>query len=555
MPVGELRGGRARERDRGAIVVLSAILMVVLVGMCAFAVDVGHLFNVRRQAQSGVDAAALAGGVEMTELGVPTGDRRARAAGWVKAISYRDAEIVPATPAEWEAAWAGCTDPGHLEDTSSGSAGLTDPPWPAGGPTECISFSADTRTMRVKLPTQGFATSFGQVLGVDDMSTSAVAEVELTAAHDGGGILPFAVYAPSADATTACAAETSGAYPNELGYPYDVCAEGSTSGNFRYLDISVWGSTSRPADCSGSSKPRVELNMAEGVDHRITSWAPGDEPLDDMVECAGDRRTPNQVWTTTGHEFGSLAPGLIVGTTYAGDFYEGRLARYEGPGPREILASGPKGTRPSIDDVGLWAYLEPGLRTPDVPATCDERTWAEDWTPESDPVPGLVGYPVWLGAVPLDAGGGKPPDTFVPGNRSRLHMERCLADYAAALDAGAELPPLFTEDLAGSTRIGWLPVVDEGPNGKTLHRVHDFKLVYLNTIFGNCSNGGCANVWEPGEPSDPPEGKARRNVAMGKVQDLRAMGAYMFRWEMLPPLLRDDSPSRGGGVGGVQLSR
>ena len=48
-------------RRKGAIAVLAAFLMVLMVACIAFAIDLGHLFVVRGQAQSCADAAALAG--------------------------------------------------------------------------------------------------------------------------------------------------------------------------------------------------------------------------------------------------------------------------------------------------------------------------------------------------------------------------------------------------------------------------------------------------------------------------------------------------------------
>ena len=46
---------------RGAILVLSALLMVAMVGMLAFALDVGYMFHVRAEMQRSVDSGAMAG--------------------------------------------------------------------------------------------------------------------------------------------------------------------------------------------------------------------------------------------------------------------------------------------------------------------------------------------------------------------------------------------------------------------------------------------------------------------------------------------------------------
>jgi len=54
-----------RACGEGQIMVLFALFAVVLIGFLALAVDVGYLFSERREAQSAVDAAAMAGGVAM----------------------------------------------------------------------------------------------------------------------------------------------------------------------------------------------------------------------------------------------------------------------------------------------------------------------------------------------------------------------------------------------------------------------------------------------------------------------------------------------------------
>ncbi len=52
---------KPNERRRGAIAVLAAVFMVIVIGMIAFAVDVGYLEVARTQLQAAADAAALAG--------------------------------------------------------------------------------------------------------------------------------------------------------------------------------------------------------------------------------------------------------------------------------------------------------------------------------------------------------------------------------------------------------------------------------------------------------------------------------------------------------------
>jgi hypothetical protein len=63
---GPLQHGRRRAyRRKGAIVVLTAIFMVVMVLLLAFAIDIGYIVNVRTEAQRCADASALAGAWEL----------------------------------------------------------------------------------------------------------------------------------------------------------------------------------------------------------------------------------------------------------------------------------------------------------------------------------------------------------------------------------------------------------------------------------------------------------------------------------------------------------
>ena len=50
---------------RGAVAVLAALLMVFIVGMVAFAVDIGYLCVVQTQAQATADASAMAGAMSL----------------------------------------------------------------------------------------------------------------------------------------------------------------------------------------------------------------------------------------------------------------------------------------------------------------------------------------------------------------------------------------------------------------------------------------------------------------------------------------------------------
>jgi Flp pilus assembly protein TadG len=64
------RSQRHPETRRGAIALLAAVLMVVLLGMVAFAVDVGWMVDAQAELQNAADAAALAGAGQLMDPSV-----------------------------------------------------------------------------------------------------------------------------------------------------------------------------------------------------------------------------------------------------------------------------------------------------------------------------------------------------------------------------------------------------------------------------------------------------------------------------------------------------
>ena len=60
---------------RGAVTVLVALLMVVLLGCAAMAIDIGHLYVAQAELQRAADAAAMAGAQALgRDLDTPVGE-------------------------------------------------------------------------------------------------------------------------------------------------------------------------------------------------------------------------------------------------------------------------------------------------------------------------------------------------------------------------------------------------------------------------------------------------------------------------------------------------
>ncbi|MFP3905844.1 MAG: pilus assembly protein TadG-related protein, partial [Acidimicrobiales bacterium] len=61
---------RFRRNDDGFVLVVAALMLVTLMAFSALAVDLGGLYNERRQDQSGADMGALAGVRELPTTSV-----------------------------------------------------------------------------------------------------------------------------------------------------------------------------------------------------------------------------------------------------------------------------------------------------------------------------------------------------------------------------------------------------------------------------------------------------------------------------------------------------
>jgi hypothetical protein len=264
-----------------------------------------------------------------------------------------------------------------------------------------------------------------------------------------------------------------------------------------------------------------------------------------------------------------MREGFFLGVDYpknSGNWYEPRLTRGEYAKRRAYDDTAYDGTSGiHIDDTGLWEFLDPTIRYPDVPATCDARTFEADFDPNDHP--DITGYSSldWFYSDFMAKRNSPNPanERFVPGPRSRLHMETCLRDYQARRDGGdTSMPALFTDELAQSPRLGWLPILEGSPpSGVSAPRkVLGFRAIYVNTLFASCNGThGCDQVWEPGEEhggmSNSAVRQKRRNVSIPSVSRLDAMSSYAMDDYMLPPAVQQTNPTYGGGFDGIQLSR
>jgi len=143
---------RLHSRERGVALVLLALMLPVLAGMVSLVLDVGQLYEARRQVQTATDAAALAGAAYLPE---------SPSAAVAAAIDYAARNHVTIDPSD----------------------------------VEVYETHAANDTIRVTgVRNVGFG--FARVLGMSQHDVNASAKVMVGSAGGGIGIMPWALFPP-----------------------------------------------------------------------------------------------------------------------------------------------------------------------------------------------------------------------------------------------------------------------------------------------------------------------------------------------------------------------
>ena len=442
-------------RESGVSALILASSLLLLMGMAAVTVDLGAAFNERRQDQSSADAAALAAGVEIL-----IGNSYEEAVAAAK--SFVDQNLGRTLTA---AQWSQCTDTDHVGLTTREAANGLDPSQP------CISFGQSAggqafSHIRVRVPVQETPTTFGRVLGVFTLQTSAAAEVELVPLL-GQGAFPASVFNGTAAGTTVCIKTGTGS-ANQTS-----CGDPSTGnfGNFRpYFYTEIHPSNPNSMCNDGSSVNALGFIMSNGLDHSL-GIAPG-AGLGTRVNgdsCPGQSGpiNPDRVRSGSGYSNNDVTQGLISGGTWDSTPYVGRLTK---PTPW----SGSYGaatifTRP-VDNRPLWTFIDPAqalladvavnVATPQVPAfaACSAAAAGPSF------ITTLAEEPAF--------------------ETAQAALTQCLTAFA-----GLPIPPadgLFVEALFDSPRLTIVPeyhqLVPIG-NNSCCYDLKGSQPVYLNSVW------------------------------------------------------------------------
>jgi hypothetical protein len=317
---------RGRRDERGAVLIITAILMVVLLGIAAFAVDLGYAYESRRQVQNSADAAALGAAQDLPDLPTTESDAKSLSLTNLPHGSFP---------------WSTCAD--------SGSLAVSAPD------TNCVSYDTSFTRVRVRVPEQSMPTFFGRVLGVSSTSTWASATARVVGAGF-ASIQPYALFS-GFSAGLACLKQ------GPSGHQIATCND-PTTGNFNLLDITQYGNATlmTPQRCGNSfQRNRVIDNIAIGTDHLFTIYN-GTELLDGCGQPG-----PNTLPPRTGNDVSAFDTGLVHGgSTDTSDGGGARLRR--GQWPKATV------TGEQLDNEPLWEFT-PEEWQPGIPDSCQNDTF------------------------------------------------------------------------------------------------------------------------------------------------------------------------------------
>lgn len=395
--------------DRGASAVLVALVMVVLMGFAAIAVDIGFGFNERRVDQTAVDASALGGSLEMVITNQPNPIQAAVDHIYLKADQNLD-RTIPLSD------WLNCSDPGALFYTSD------DPLFNTVNASPCISFSSNFNTVRVRVPGQDVPTIFGRFLGADSIEVSALAEAERNIDWGGGGDFPSGIFSGTNAGDVLCIKTGPSGHQS--------CGDPSTGnfGFFRpYFYRAVDGDDSTM--CTTGEQPfSIPRAIADGIDHDFSGHQdpaiPGGVDRINGLWCQTSNTPgppfPNMVRNTAGYSNLDVTRGLVTGGPWP-TTYTGRLDR----GPYQDAGTSVFGV--GIDNRPLWDFIDDA-----------QPSYAAMGAPSCD---GAAGYPRFVAdQIERDA--------------ATAATITCMQEV---MSLGTPFP-LFTSDILTSQRVGHAPL-------------------------------------------------------------------------------------------------
>jgi len=531
---------RAR-REGGFAIVLVALLLVVMLVFAAFVVDLGAVFNARRNDQNAADVGAL-GGAALLING-------ATDAGVIEEVRTRVHNTLGETFTAAE--WNSCTAAGL-----SFPAGYTVMTHDVDGAQDCIRKDGAANRVYVRVPEQSLDTAFGNVVGIDSLDHTAFAIAGMERVGF-GSVLPFGFIAGS---SYGCLKDSAS------GLSIPPC-DGSDAGNFSYLDFTHYGDATigTTEQCVGQEPERLRNNIAVGIDHDLSKFVSGGEEIIESEECGGAEGDSNMMKTDTGNRASAFGAGIYSGSDFS-DGDDARLQRsldglFAGAGVTEVVGGH------ELDDNPLWEFLPETLdgTEDDVPDSCHRSVFEQVLDDDYSSLPsGATGDPDVRGFIMSQAADPDNPTDAEKATQMRWLLIRCFEHYEGqpfsadgAIEPLAEdsscpsgcTDPVFTlksdvdgeaYDIQLTPRFGYVPELVEEffpPGASTNVHISTFRAVFLQRLLGECTGNSCEIDFEPmGTDFEPAANDPSARTA-------NAITAFVFPPGMLPNgLSGEDAP-------------
>ena len=480
--------------DRGTTLIFVAGAMLMISGFAAIAVDVGHRWVERRQDQSAADMGVMAGSIDLLNGVASIRDQ---------GMSYVRKNLVQTySDADWQTSWETCTDP---TKNAGGSFAFQAVPAPAGwGVATLDCFSIDPAGfVRVRVPDQFIDTTFGNVIGVAQLQSTANA-ISRFAPRGLGGVLPFGIGVGVGEGEHVCLSS------GPSGLAQDPC-DGAITGNFGTLKGRMYGNPAIPTPENCTSSPlgdTLAVNIAAGIDH-IVIPDPPNTATEVRDECFN--LLPNTLNTDTGFPNNGAEQGLATGPITLSPTIEPRLQ--QGSNPTETVVSY------NLDDKPLWEYLN--------------YAWAGSG-------------PGGLASCGGFDGGSADWDPAIPGlepNLSWEHMRACLAQHVSS----GSTTVIFSASLAQSPRFAYIPQFHDPDlgTGSSWIRIKKFKSTWLQGTWWK--KGANWIEFHPGEDCTDGNGTFLPDcIGTGGGWAMKQLTGLVVPDAALPYELRGDPPPGSG---------
>jgi len=540
-----LKRGQGLRGDRGAILVISALVIVVLLVFAAFAVDLGYVWAQRRSAQNIADVSVLSGAVEISLT--------ANAQGAVDAVI---AQVDANTPGTFSVAdWTACTDtpPSDFDGETAAARGLS----PA---TNCIWFSKGGDEMRVRIPNWQQSTFFAQVIGISSIDVSAAAHANIQFPGVAAAP-PFVVTAGIGGGEEVCLRTSPGSTPIPKGWVGNGTNTDATqdplSGPTDPCDDSVYNPASEffgtlwpyvyedtdgsPAfvDCSRTGGNATEYAIAEGIDHQLSFFSPKHTVGDpEKVDGDGCPQGPAQLFPNTmdlqnGLTAQNLRSALLslkstAAVSFDGNTWTPRLHRGNYVQATYTFAG------EKMDNQPVWNFIRSNIASASVPDACKD----------------------------VYAGRSSPLWDYYD---LKEEMIRCLKDWNRNTSIHVWV---FDESIVDSSRFAFLPQISE--NSLVASPVHfdGFVPVWIQKLYqeGKSKSSPDSQCWSttssgPGNPSGWywHEAGQKFDCALSTAH-LDRISGLVLRCGMLPaticdPLDLPGNPDAGDPVETIELTR